>query len=296
MKGRSCVKKKKKKGIICKPKDGRPRTTAPVGPEKKKAKPASKRSGASTTILTARCEHSGSSSDSSGGSSTAAAAATASKQSGARTEAESAKVEMEAVAPVAATIATGEAAAAAELASTPQGLKGSRSKHAERKSTKRKEVAALAAQQRLQRAADLRTASKRQKIAASKLKRQKTESRQPGKRGEREVKIGVRPACSFVLEPPSVAASSLRAAQIAGGPLSGALLPTVLLAAPAPLPARLGRTAAERTASVRAVAQAISSQGWCLCRGGLPAHVSAAAASEASALYTYPYPYPYPYP
>jgi hypothetical protein len=232
MKHRSCVKKKKKKGIICKPKDGRPRTTtASMGPEKKKAKPASKRSSA-------------------------------------RTEAEPAKVEMEVVAPVAATIATGETTAATEPASR---LQGSQSKPAERKSTQRKEVAALAAQQRVQKAADLLTASKREKIAASKLKRQKTGARQPGKRGKHEVTPEVEPevvpASPFVLEAPSVAAGSARAAQIAGGPLAGALLPTALLRAPAPLPARLGRTAAERGASVRAVAEAIASQGWCLCRG-----------------------------
>ena len=140
MKHRSCVKKKKKKGIICKPKDGRPRSTAPVGPERKKAKPASKRSGA-------------------------------------RTEAGPAEVEMEAVAPVAATIAAGEAAAgevaaADDLCPEPPAAAEPQSKPAELKRAKRKEVAALAAQK----AADLLTASKRQKIAASKLKRQETVS------------------------------------------------------------------------------------------------------------------------
>ena len=92
-------------------------------------------------------------------------------------------------------------------------------------------------------------------------------------------------ASSFVIEAPSVAAGSARAAQIAGGPLSGALLPIALLPAPAPLPAKLGSTSAERAASVRAVAQAISSQGWCICHGGLQADVSDAAASEACTLY-----------
>ena len=109
MKHRSCVKKKKKKGIICKPKDGRPRSTAPVGPERKKAKPASKRSGA-------------------------------------RTEAEPAEVEMEAVAPVAATIAAGEAAAgevaaADDLCPEPPAAAEPQSKPAELKRAKRKEVA-----------------------------------------------------------------------------------------------------------------------------------------------------------
>ena len=106
-------------------------------------------------------------------------------------------------------------------------------------------------------------------------KRQKTSARGAGKQL----------AASFVTEAPSVAAGSSRAAQVAGGPLSGALLPTVLLPAPDPLPARLGSSAAERAESVRAVAQAISAQGWCLCRGGLAADVSDAAASEASSLY-----------
>ena len=83
----------------------------------------------------------------------------------AKPEVEPAEVETEAAAAVAATIATDEAAAAeapypeppaaAEPASTPQGLLGSQSKPAERTRTKRKEVAALAAQQRLQNAADL---------------------------------------------------------------------------------------------------------------------------------------------
>ena len=78
-----------------------------------------------------------------------------------------------------------------------------------------------------------------------------------------------------MVEPPSVAAGTARAAQIAGGPLAAALLPTALLEAPEPLPAL----------ATRRVAEAIASQGWCICRGGLDPEVSRAAAREAAALH-----------
>lgn len=87
------------------------------------------------------------------------------------------------------------------------------------------------------------------------------------------------------VEPPSIAPGSSRAAEISGGPLASALLPTALLETPPAIDLNLGaNNGGEFTGAAVLVARAIARRGFCTCQCGLKQR-GAAAAAEAAALY-----------